>query len=95
VGRDKIITQGFSPRDVEALFATLLTAVTQQAPPDRRVEALQQVEQLKAEVTKGNHADDSRIGRIVDGLVTVVAGAVGTIMGMFATALLRAVLLGR
>jgi hypothetical protein len=89
-GRD-MIARGFSPRDVEALFAPLLKVVTERAPADNQVEAEQQVEQLKAEVTKGDHADDRRIGKIVEGLVTMVPGAVGTIVGIFATPILSGI----
>jgi hypothetical protein len=90
VGRDQT-SQGFSPRDLETLFAPLIIAVINQAPTDKQVDAIQQVEELKAEVTKGDQAEDSRIGRIVDGLVTMVPGAVGAIVGMFATPILSGI----
>ena len=47
------------------------------APPDKQVTAVQQVQELKAEIAKGKHADHSRLGKIIDGLVGMVPGAVG------------------
>jgi hypothetical protein len=90
VGRDKI-TQGISPGDLAPLFAPLLTAVAQQAPADRQAAAVQQVEELKAEVAKGEQADDSKLGKIVDGLVALVPGAVGAVVSLFATPILSGI----
>jgi hypothetical protein len=87
VGRDKI-TQGISPGDLAPLFAPLLAAVAQQAPADRQAAAVQQVEELKAEVAKGEQADDRKLGKIVDGLVALVPGAVGAVVSLFATPIL-------
>jgi hypothetical protein len=90
VGRDKI-TQGLSPGDLAPLFAPLLAAVAQQAPADRQAAAVQQVEELKAEVAKGEQADDSKLGKIVDGLVALVPGAVGAVVSLFATPILSSI----
>jgi len=87
IGRDRI-TQGISPRDLEPLFASLLAAVAQEAPADKQAAAVQEVEELKAEVAKGKQADDSKMGRIVDGLVSMVPGAIGSVLSMFATPIL-------
>jgi hypothetical protein len=87
VGRDKII-QGIPAKELEPLFAPLLAAVVQHAPPDKRAAAVQQVQELKAEVAKGKHADDSKLGKIVDGLAALVPGATGAVASMFATPLL-------
>ena len=76
VGRDKI-THGLSPRDLASLFGPLLAAVAKEAPADNEAAAVQRVEELKAEVAKGKQADDSKLGRIVDGLVAMVPGAIG------------------
>ena len=86
-GRDKI-TQGISPRDLEPLFAPLLAVVAQQAPADKQAAAVQQVQELKAEVAKGKQADDGKVGKIVDGLVDMVPGAIGQVVSMFATPIL-------
>jgi hypothetical protein len=87
VGRDKI-TYGISPRDLEALFAPLLALVVQKAPSDQRAAAEQQVQELKAEVAMGKEADDSKVGKIIDGLVNMVPGAIGTVVNLFATPIL-------
>jgi hypothetical protein len=91
VGRDSIRTQGLAARDLEALFAPLLLAVAQHAPPDQQAAAVQQVEEIQAEVAKDQQADDSRIGRLLDGLAAMVPGAIGSLVSTFATPLLGAV----
>ena len=87
VGHDKT-TQGLGPRDLELLFASLLAAVVHQAPPGEQARAVQQVEQLKAEVAKGKQADDSKMGGILEGLAKMVPGAVSAVVSAFATPLL-------
>ena len=91
VGRDSIRTQGLAAHDIEALFAPLLLAVVQHAPPDKQAAAVQQVDDLKAEVAKDKDAEDSRIGRLLDGLAAMVPGAIGSLVSTFATPLLAAV----
>lgn len=63
VGRDKI-TQGLTSAELERLFALLLAAVAQEAPPEKQAAAVQQVQELKAEAAKGSKADDSRMAKI-------------------------------
>jgi hypothetical protein len=87
VGRDKI-TQGILPRDLEPLFAPILAAVQQHAPADQQPVAAQQVEQLRTEVAKGKQADDSKVGKIIEGLVAKIPEAVGTVVSAFASPLL-------
>lgn len=87
VGRDKI-THGVSPRDLEPLFASLLAAVAQQAAPAQQGAAMQAVQELKAEVAKGSEADDSKLGRIIDGLAAMVPGAIGAVVSLFASPIL-------
>lgn len=88
IGRDKI-TYGSLPAELELLFVPLLEVVAQQAAPDKRVEAEEKVEVLKTEVAKGVDADDGVLARIIDGLVTMVPGAVGTVVSLFATPILK------
>ena len=87
VGRDKI-THGVSARELESLFAPLLGAVAQHAPPEKQAAAVQQVQELKAEVAKGKQADDGKLRTIVDGLIAMVPGALGAVVSMFATPIL-------
>jgi hypothetical protein len=90
VGRDKL-TQGISPRDLEPLFAPLLAAVAQHAPAERKAAALDQVRALEAETAKGAQADDGKLGKIVDALVTMVPGAIGAVVKLFATPILAGI----
>lgn len=87
VGRDRI-TQGLSSRDLEVLFAPLLAEVARQAPVEKKALVVQQVQEIKAEVAKGKAADDTKIGKIVDGLVGLVPAAVGTVVSTFASPIL-------
>ena len=92
VGRDKIVT-GLSPGDLDALFAPLIAVIRGQqgfASPDQSA-TLQQVHELKAEVAKGTSAADTKVARIVDGLVRLVPSAIGSVISMFATPLLGAI----
>lgn len=92
VGRDQTkIAHGVSPGDLELLFRPLWETIEQQAPPAKHADATQQVEQLKAEVAKDDQADDGRIARIIEGLVEMVPGAIGSIVGLFATPILAGV----
>ena len=88
VGRDKM-TQGVSPGELESLFAPLLAAIAQQAPAEQRAAAVQHVDALKAELAKDTNPDDSKLAKIVDGLVTLVPGAIGTVASLFATPILQ------
>ena len=82
------VTQGISPRDLEALFAPLLAAVAQAAPAEAKAAAVQQVQELKAEAAKGKQAEDRTIAKIVDGLVGMVPKAVGAVLSTFASPIL-------
>jgi len=88
VGRDKI-THGLSPAVMEQLFAPLLAVVARQVPPDKRVEAMQLTEALRTEVAKGEEADGSKIKKIIDGLIEMVPGAIGTVVSLFTTPVLK------
>ena len=87
VGRDKI-TQGVSPRDLESLFAPLLAAVAQEAPANKKASAVGQVQELKAEVAKGKQSDDSKMAKLVEGLVGLVPKAVGAVVSAFGSPIL-------
>ena len=83
VGRNKN-TSGVSAAELAPLFAQLIAAMVQQAPADKQAAAMQQVQALQAEVTKGAHADDNRVGKIIEGLAGMVPGAIGALVGTFA-----------
>jgi hypothetical protein len=87
VGRDKI-THGTPAAELEPLFASLLAEVASHAPADKQAAAARQVQELEAEAAKGKDADDSKLGRIIDGLTGMVPGAIGAVLSLFATPIL-------
>ena len=90
-GAQANVMQGISPNDLESLFAPLLAAVVQNAHADQLAAAVQQVQEIKAEVAKGTGAKDDKIAKVVDGLVGMVPKAVGAIISTFATPLLKGI----
>jgi hypothetical protein len=90
IGRDQHV-QGLAAADLEPLFAPLLAAIAQHAPAGAQPAALQQVQALKAEVAKGQEADDGRLGRVLDGLLALVPGAGGALVSLFATPILQGI----
>ena len=93
VGRDKVVnttSQGISEETFRQLFAPLLQSL-QQAPPEKREQAEQQVELLKEELSRGEEADDSRVATMLDGIVELVPGAVSAVASMFASPILSGI----
>jgi hypothetical protein len=90
IGRDQCV-QGVPAADLEPLFAPLLAAIARQVPASAQPAALQQAQALKAEVAKGSDADDGRLGRLLDGLLGLVPGAVGAVVSLFATPILQGI----
>ncbi len=90
VGRDRIVTQGVAASEIGALFAPLFSAVSEHAEPRSQAEARQRLAEIEAEVAKGKQADDSRVGRLLDGLAALVPGAVASLVSAFASPLLAA-----
>lgn len=89
IGRDRIThTNSSSPQDLERLFAPLLAAIAQQAPAGMQAAAERQAAELMSEVAKGEHAEDGKIARIIDGLAGMAPGAVGAVVSLFATPIL-------
>lgn len=87
IGRDKIV---FSHAQIDEIFRPLTEAV-RAAPLEKQQEAAQKVEVLKSEVAKGKDANDSVMGKLVDGIVGLVPGAVSAMVGAFATPILGGV----
>ncbi len=89
VGRDKItnITTGLTGDQLNQLFTPLMNAL-RAAPSEKRDEAMQKAEDLKKEVAKGKEANDGVMAKIVDGLVALAPGAIGAVVGVFATPIL-------
>lgn len=82
------MTHGVSAGEVVALFAALMTVISQQASVGIQTTAVQQTKELKNELAKGTQADDHKIAKIVGGLADKVPGAVTTVLSMFATLIL-------
>lgn len=88
-GARATVMQGLPAQDLELLFVPLLAVVAQQAPAAQKVAAVQQVQELKAEVAKVKQASDSRIAQLIDGLVGMVPGAASTVVSLFAYPILN------
>jgi len=99
VGRDRVNVSGFyqpgwtvgtvnqTTGDLTQHFAALEAAI-QAAPPENRQKAQTAVEELKAEATKGERADDGKMADLVGELGGLVPGAVEALVGLFAPAAL-------
>lgn len=92
IGRNSqaTVNQGISATDLVILFAPLMQAV-QSAPADKQGEAMQKVSELIGETQKGKEADDSRIGKLIDGFVGLVPSAVSTVVSAFASPILAGI----
>jgi hypothetical protein len=84
-------TTGLTGADLNLLFAPLLAAVQQAAPPEKQSEAMQAAHALQAEAVKGKQADDSRLAKLIDGLANLVPGAVSAIVSAFASPVLAGI----
>jgi hypothetical protein len=80
---------GLTAEDLDRLFQPLMEAV-RQAPPDRRDEAMEMVEELEAEAAKGEKADDTIMAKLINGIVDLVPDAVAAVTSIFATPILGA-----
>jgi hypothetical protein len=88
IGHSQVhVSHGISGSDLSALFAPIMQAV-QNAPLDKRDEAMRTAQALKEELAKDKKADDSRIAKLVDQLVGLVPSAVTTVVSTFASPIL-------
>ena len=90
IGRDKI-THGFAPTDFEPLFSSFLEHILQQSPKEDHFAVEQKANELKTEIGKGGQADDSKLGKIIDGLIGLVPGAASAVVSLFATPILSGI----
>jgi hypothetical protein len=81
---------GVPAADLEHLFAPIMAAA-QQADPAQRQAAEQAAQELKVEAGKGKKADDTRLARLIDGLVGLVPAAVTAVVSAFASPILAGV----
>jgi hypothetical protein len=90
VGRDKVVNQGSSRQQLEAVLRPLSEAINS-APAEKRPEALAKLEELKQEASKGEKRDDSVIAKLVDALVGLVPSAASAVVSAFGTPILGAI----
>lgn len=86
-GAQATVSAGLSSQEIDRLFLPLMAAL-REAPPDRRDEALQAAQALRGEVAKGEDANDTRMAKLLDGLVELVPGAVSAVVIAFASPVL-------
>ncbi len=82
--------QGVSAAELERLFQPL-TAAIQAVSAAQQAPAAETAEALKQELARGDQADDGRLGKLIDGLVGLVPGAVGAVVSIFASPILAGV----
>ena len=81
------ISIGVSERQLNQTFISLLQAL-QDAPQESQAEAVEQAQQLQAELSKGEEANDSTIAKLVESIVDLVPGAVSAVVSIFASPIL-------
>ena len=89
VGHDKIGNSEVSYSQLDQILLPVADAVAA-APPDRKAEATQKLQDLKTEATKAA-PNDTVIARLLDGLVKLVPGAVSAIVGAFGNPILAGI----
>jgi hypothetical protein len=87
VGRDKIVGTEISRVQLDQILRPIEEAV-RTAPPEKQPEAMQKLEELKAQAAKGENAEDGVVAKLVKGLVGLIPGAVSAVVSAFATPLL-------
>ena len=87
-GRDIIKSSAnVTEADLNELFKSL-NAILENASAENREVAKQKADELKEELAKGENADDSRVAKLIDGIIDLVPGALSAVVGMFATPIL-------
>ena len=85
-------SQGIDPAQLNQLLVPLFQAVARsQAAAAQQAEAYQTITELKQELVNGKQADDSRIAKLIDGLVDLIPAAVGAVTAAFASPILAGV----
>jgi hypothetical protein len=87
VGGNKIVGTQNSQVQFDQVFRLIEEAV-HAGPPEKQMEAMQKVKDLKSEAAKGEKADDGVVAKLVKGLIGLIPGAVSTVVTAFATPIL-------
>lgn len=90
VGRDKVV-YGPSSSDLGQIFIPLLHAIERVSTPSYQ-DAVQIAHALKGEAEKGDNANDERMARLVDKLVTLVPEMLSTVITVIDTPILKPVI---
>jgi hypothetical protein len=89
VGGNK--TTVISRVEIDRIFKPIADAV-RGAPPDKQVAATEALDALKEEAAKGHQANDTRMAKLIDGLVGLAPGAVSAVVSTFATPVIGALI---
>lgn len=73
---------GLSTKDLDNFFKPIMAAI-QAAPGEQKPKAEETANELKAELAKGEKAEDSRVAKLVDSLLNLVPGAVSAVGALF------------
>jgi uncharacterized protein YjbI with pentapeptide repeats len=87
-GARSSVSMGVSTDQIENLFRPLQDAA-RNSPLEKRNEPLQTLQEIKAEMAKGQQADDSRIAELIDEFVDLVPAAESTLLSTFAMPVLH------
>ncbi len=89
-GRDINVGTQISRSEINEVFQPVVDAI-QRAPVDTQAAALSQLDTLKQEAGKGEHADHSRMKSLIDGIVGLVPEALKALGAAFAAPVLKGV----
>lgn len=89
IGRNAHVsmTTGVSTADLNKAFAPMDQSL-RDVPPEKQAEAAQKIDAIKEEAAKGSKANDSRMAKLLDELVSLVPGMVTAVASTFGTPLL-------
>jgi hypothetical protein len=91
VGGDQTKTINFAPPpELDNALRPVAEAI-RSAPSEKQAEAEAKLDELKREAAKGEDADDGVVARLVDGLVSLVPGAVSAVVAAFGSPILSGV----
>jgi hypothetical protein len=82
------IQKGIPTAELNKLFAPLLAQVTQQVPATQQAEAVAKVNELKAEMSKGQAADDEAMAGLIEEIVALAPGAAAILTNLFTHSLI-------
>lgn len=73
---------------LDPLFRQLQEAASQ-APPEKRIEAQQAVQEIRAEMAKGQQGDDAKLATLIDQFVALAPAAMSPLLSTFSSPLLH------